>query len=114
LHHGEQLFHSGGCAALLPETEKTARENNGENDERVDGVMQEERQRGGKQEKEDDRTLELAQQDCERIRPSFRLEEVRAVAGEAPPGVLAHQPFPGRSKLLEHLGRRDAQKAEGG
>ena len=110
LHHGQQLLHGAGCAVLLPEAEKAAGEDDGENDEGVDGIVQEERQPGGKQEKEDDRTLELAEQERERIRPSLRLEEVRAVAGEPLPCFLARQPFPGRSELLQHLGRRDAPK----
>jgi hypothetical protein len=49
---------------LLPEAEKSAREDYGENDESVDGIVQEERQPGGKQEKDDDRALELAEQEA--------------------------------------------------
>jgi hypothetical protein len=39
-------------------------------------------------------------------------QEIRAIAGEPPPGFLTAQSFLGRSKVLEYLGRRDAP--EGG
>ena len=39
LHHGQQLFHCAGCAALLPKPEKAAYEDNGENDESVNRIM---------------------------------------------------------------------------
>ena len=88
LHDGQQLLHGVGRAPLLPEPEQAAREDDGQDDEGVDGIVQEERQPRREEENEDDRTLELAEQERERIRPILRLQEIRAIASEPLPGFL--------------------------
>jgi len=98
---------------LLPESEKTACEDYDENDESVDRIMQKKGHPGGKQENEDERTLELRQQKRKNIRPLLGLQEIGAIAVEPPAGFLAAQSFPGRAELLEHLGRRYAPEGQG-
>jgi hypothetical protein len=93
---------------LLPEPQQAAHKDYGENDQRVDGVMQEEREPCGKQEKDDDRALELPQQERESIRSGTWLEDVGTTAGEPAPRLIAAQSFPVCSQLLEHPGCRDA------
>ena len=70
--------------------------------------LQEERQPGGEEEDQDDRALELRQQERERIRSVLRLQEIGAIAREPLPGFLPAQSLLGRSKVLEHLRCRGA------
>src|SRR5450432_549274 len=97
---------------LLPKAQQAAGQDNGENDARVYLVMQKNRQPGGEQKNEDDRTFELAQQNSERIRSLLWLQEIGAVAGQPPRGFRSAQSFLNRSELLEHLGCRHGPKGQ--
>ena len=45
------------------------------------------------------------------MRPLFRLQEIRTIAGEPLSGFSASQAFLCRFKALEHLSRRDAPES---
>ena len=103
LHDRQQPFDRLRCAVLLPEPEQPAHEDNGQNDERVDRIVQEERQGRREQEEQDDRTLELAKKKRQCGRPRFRLQSIRAVAREPLSRVLRAQAVEGDAQLLHCL-----------
>ena len=63
LDEGEQFPQGIGRPPLLPEAEQSAGQDDGEDDEGVGGLSQEERQAGGEEEDQDDRALELRDQE---------------------------------------------------
>jgi len=91
-------------AALLPEPQQAAREDDGQNDQRVGGVVEEERQAGREQQDEDERALELTEQEEQLAGSPPRLKDVGAVEIEPPPGVGARQAVLGRLQVPQDIG----------
>ena len=66
----------------------------------------------GKEKDENDRALELPEEERKDIRALLRFQEIRSVAGEALSGFITRQSVLFRVKLLQHLGGRDAPKGQ--
>ena len=111
LHDRQQRVDRVCRAALLPEPKQAARQNDGQDDQRVGGVVQEERQAGRERQDEDQRALELAEQEHQLPGSSPRLKDVGAVTFEPPSGVRVRQALLGRLQPLEHVGGGNAPEA---
>ena len=85
LDEGEQLLHGIGRPPFLPEAEQAADQDDGEDDEGVGGLPQEERQGGCDEQDQDDRALELGQQEG---------QGVPTPPGRTQPGDGADEPLP--------------------
>ena len=110
---GQQLLDGARSTMFLPESQQSAGGDDGKNDQCIDRVAQVERQPGGTQQQQDDRALELTQQQRERIRALSRLEAIAAMADEPLPRVFGGQAAHSRSEALQQLGRADAPESRG-
>ena len=113
LHDGEQPVDRMRGAALLPEPQHAAGQDDHEDDQGVGGVVQNERQSRREEEDQDERALELAEQEDQLAGVPPRLENIGADTVETPRGVGAPQPPRGRVELPEHVGGRNAPEAVG-
>jgi hypothetical protein len=108
LHDGEQLLERVGRPALLPEPEQAARQDDRQDDRGVDRIAEKEGQACGEQENQDQRTLELSQQQRELVPSSRGRQEIGTEARESLPGLGARQALGGGSELPEQIRRRHA------
>ncbi len=110
-HDGKEFLHGVRGAALLPEPEQAADEDDKQNDAGVDSVTQEQRQSRCDEQDEYDRTCELIEQERPHIRPLGGPESIGAIAREPRSGFIAGQSLGCRLKVLEHLSRGSAPKS---
>ena len=120
-HEPSQRLDRVGCAVLPPETEQPAEQDDREDDPRVDRVTQEECEQAREGEDQDDRVLELPDEQAQRPFPSASFEPVAADTLEPRSSFLGAEPVRAAGERTQHIpggpipvGRRRVPVGRGG
>ena len=112
LDDGEQLLDRVCRSAFLPETEKTAHQDDTQDDAGIDAVAQGKRKDGGRYQDEDYGALELAKKQAQRVGPLASSKRVGAVARKAFSRFFALKSLRSGVDLGEKIGRRSVPERQ--